>query len=258
MKSGRAVTMLLLAAAMGLSAVWVANNWLQERIAPAGPADDGRIAVLAAARDIPFGKQIEELDLRSVRLPEDAIPVGALRNEQEAHGRVATQTIYAGELIMRERAASHLGGSALAAVIAPQKRAVSVRVNDVIGVAGFLSPGNRVDVLVTRQDRNRNVRARTLLQDIKVLAVDQRASPDRNEPTIVRAVTLELTPQQAEHLVKATQEGSLQLALRNPTDNEKVEKPVVQPVRATARRAPTHRNVTIIRGSDISQTRVSN
>jgi pilus assembly protein CpaB len=258
MKSSRAVVMLLVAALMGLGAVWVANNWLQSRVSSANTVQDGRVAVLAAARDIPFGKQIQEMDLRTVHLPADAVPAGAIREGHEAHGKVATQTIYMGELIMRERAAEHLGGSALSAVISPTKRAVTVRVNDVIGVAGFLLPGNRVDVLTTRRERNRDVRARTLLEDIKVLAVDQRASPDGSEPTLVRAVTLELTPRQAESLVKATQEGSLQLALRNPADNEKA--PAAQPVSRPPRTAvaPTHSNVTVIRGIEVSNTRVAN
>jgi pilus assembly protein CpaB len=173
-------------------------------------------------------------------------------------GKVATQTIYAGELIMRERIADHLGGSALAAVIAPNKRAMTVRVNDVIGVAGFLLPGNRVDVLATRKEDGRRVSSRTLLEDIKVLAVDQHASPDKNEPTIVRAVTLELTPAQGESLVKATQEGSVQLALRNPTDTQQAAKaePAGPIVRAVAQRSATVGNVTLIRGIEVTEIRV--
>lgn len=260
MKS-RMVATLGVAALMGLGAIWVANSWLKARMAATQGVDDGLVSALVAARDIPFGKQIEEVDLRAVSLPDDAVPKGLLRQPQDALGGVATQMIYAGELIMRERIAAHMGGSALAAVIPPNKRAVTVRVNDVIGVAGFLLPGNRVDVLASHKDSKRSVRTRTLLQDIKVLAVDQQASPDKNEPTIVRAVTLELTPPQAESLVKATQEGSVQLALRNPTDTEKVAqaKPAgVAPrvSRPLVRQVSTASNVTLIRGMEVKEVRV--
>ena len=89
----------------------------------------------------------------------------------------------------------------------------------VVGVAGFLLPGNRVDVIASRKDRNLGrTDSSTLLRDIKVLAVDQTSSPEKDKPVIVRAVTLELTPRESERLVKATAEGTVQLALRNPVE----------------------------------------
>ena len=99
-------------------------------------------------------------------------------------------------------------------------RAMTVRVDDVVGVAGFLLPGNRVDVVAARklQGSDRAI-TETILFDINVLAVDQTSSQDKNEPVVVRAVTLEMTPQQAEVLVRAREEGRIQLTLRNPTDD---------------------------------------
>ena len=94
--------------------------------------------------------------------------------------------------------ADNAGGTALAVVIEQGKRALTVRVNDVIGVAGFLLPGSRVDVLSIRKADGRTAISETILQNLKVLAVDQKVSPDKNEPVIVRAVTLEVTPEQAE------------------------------------------------------------
>src|ERR1700686_4217002 len=111
------------------------------------------------------------------------------------------------------------GESALAANIAKDKRAVTVRVDDVIGVAGFLLPGNRVDVVATRKDdRTSVIPSETILNNIKVLAVDQSAAANSNEPVVVRAVTLEVTPEEAETLLKGKAAGSIQLALRNPLD----------------------------------------
>ena len=120
--------------------------------------------------------------------------------------------------------------------IEPTKRAVSVRVNDVIGVGGFLLPGNRVDVLATRMTDERRAVTQTLLQNLKVLAVDQTASPEKDKPAVVRAVTLEMEPVEAELLVGATEEGTVQLALRNPDDMRVVSSianppPAAQPAR---------------------------
>ena len=134
--------------------------------------------------------------------------------------RVAVQPIVAGEILMRERFAASEDGSTLAALVGEKMRAVTVRVDDVIGVGGFLLPGNRVDVLAARREANQRATAETILRDVKVLAVDQTAATEKNEPVIVRAVTLEVNPEQAEILVKAKEEGSIQLTLRNPLDDE--------------------------------------
>lgn len=108
------------------------------------------------------------------------------------------------------RVAEHLGGSTLASLIAPEKRAISVRVDDVVGVGGFLLPGNRVDVLATRQSDGSSNQAEstTILQNLRVLAVDQTAGTDKTQPVVVRAVTLEMSVKEAEVLVKAQSEGS--------------------------------------------------
>jgi pilus assembly protein CpaB len=129
----------------------------------------------------------------------------------------------------------------------------------VIGVAGFLLPGNHIDVLASRKD-GKTVTTRTVLEDIKVLAVDQTASPEKDKPVVVRAVTLEMTPQEAEILVKSTQEGTLQLTLRNPLDNEQVlakQEPEKKPVRRVKRSRSYDANVTVIRGTDVKTTSVT-
>ncbi|MCE6981707.1 Flp pilus assembly protein CpaB, partial [Pseudomonas frederiksbergensis] len=149
--------------------------------------------------------------------------------------------------------AAHLGGSTLASLIEPTNRAISVRVDDVVGVGGFLLPGNRVDVLATKQTGNTgNAESRTILEDLRVLAVDQTASTDKTQPVVVRAVTLEMTPDEAELLVKGMTDGKLQLALRNPLDNNKL--PVTKPVEL-AQVAPVPPVKQIVQrkgGSDVS------
>lgn len=159
---------------------------------------------------------------------------------------------------MEQRFAEHAAGSTLAAIVGKNMRAVTVRVNDVVGVAGFLLPGNRVDVLASRKEKRR-AHTETILQDIKVLAVDQTTSTDKNDPVIVRAVTLEMTPKQAEKLVKGREEGTIQLALRNPLDDsvvveEQEEPPAPKPqVIKRARRAPTTTTITVIRGTEVKK-----
>jgi pilus assembly protein CpaB len=127
-----------------------------------------------------------------------------------------------------------LGGSTLASLIAPDKRAISVRVDDVVGVGGFLLPGNRVDVLATKTTNagSNSATSRTILENLRVLAVDQTAGTDKTQPVVVRAVTLEMSATEAEALVTAQTEGKLQLALRNPLNLEKKAVAVVPPAPA--------------------------
>ncbi len=176
---------------------------------------------------------------------------------------VATANILSGEFLMRDRFAAHETGSTLAALVSESMRAVTIRVDDVVGVAGFLLPGNRVDVLATRMDtRTRRANTETILKDLKVLAVDQTAATQDNDPVIVRAVTLEMTPAQSETLVKAKEEGTIQLTLRNPGDRHELAEilpPPAPPRRAvrTAPRAPARSDVpiTIIRGTRVERVR---
>lgn len=210
----RALWMFLLALLLAGLAAWFANHWLQTRMESetAGPSSQ---KVVVAALKISFAQKIEAVHIKAVDWPISSLPEGTFQDPQEVIGKVANQTILPNEPILKERIAEHLGGSTLSAFITPSKRAVSVRVDDVTGVGGFVLPGNLVDVLQVSKEQG----SRLVLENIKVLAVDQEASPDRDKPAIVRAVTLELTPTQAETLVAASQTGTIHLALRNPLDN---------------------------------------
>ncbi len=269
MRKSAVVLMLGISLLLAMGAALLAMNWLGERVADDEADRDSSVVV--ADRQIPFGEKLERADLRLMELPPHAIPPGSFDDPEEIVGRVASQSIFAGEIILRERVPEHLGGSALAAVLEHGKRAITVRVDDVLGVAGFLLPGNRVDVVGSqRSGGNRSVDSETILRDIRVLAVDQHASPERDSPVIVRAVTLEVTPGQAERLVKATQEGQVQLTLRNPLDQEDngelvadaepEPEPQANPTPAPARPSPPPRpsriNVTVIRGTESSSTTV--
>lgn len=209
---------LILAVILGLIAALFAARWIQGR-AKAVEADlrDSQQVVIAAAVLNP-GAQIRPQDIKLAPWPRNNVPQGALTSIEAATGKYLMQKLLPGEVLLQARLLDKPGNS-LSAQIETNKRALTVRVNDVIGVAGFLMPGCRVDVLATRVDNDRRASTRTLLQNIKVLAVDQSAEVEKDDPVVVRAVTLEVDPIQAEQLVGATEEGTVQLTLRNPDES---------------------------------------
>ncbi|MDN3558270.1 Flp pilus assembly protein CpaB [Halomonas maura] len=276
MKRKGIVAMFLASLVMAAGAALVAMNWMQQQ---GGDGDDvAKVSqVVVATVEIPFGSRVQASDLKLMPMPPESVPEGSFSDIESVVGRVNTQVLYAGEILHEGRVVEHMEGSALAAVLEQGKRAMSVRVDDVVGVAGFLLPGNRVDVVATQRNggSRSNVVSKTVLQNLKVLAVDQIASQDRDDPVIVRAVTLEVTPDEAETLVEATQEGKVQLTLRNPMDKEDdisdlmaaqrsvlnlpepVEKPEPAP-RPVARRAPIQHQVSVLRGTQMSTVSVKN
>jgi pilus assembly protein CpaB len=246
---------------MAAGAAWVANVWVNGQLVTKAKAEPDMQRVVAAALSIPFATKVESRHLKYIDIPLEAMPAGTFTSFDQVEGKVSTTAIARGEILVHER------GSTLSALIERNMRAITVRVDDVIGVAGFLLPGNTVDVLAARKVNQRAV-TETILRNIKVLAVDQTASADGDEPVIVRAVTLEMTPEQAEVVVKARTEGTIQLTLRNPEAEEPIEpkpepKPAPPPVRvAVSRPAPRpivrDTTVTIIRGTEVAKTKTKN
>jgi pilus assembly protein CpaB len=262
--SARTLILIAVSLTLGLGAAFMANNWLNGRLNAA--PDDNMKNVVVTTVEIPFGQMIEAQQIAIVRMPKDAVPDDAFDNSEKVVGKIATFALLRGDVLRSARVAEHLGGSTLASLIAPDKRAISVRVDDVVGVGGFLLPGNRVDVLATkRSDGSSNdSESRTILQDLRVLAVDQTAGTDKTQPVVVRAVTLEMSAKEAEVLVKAQSEGKLQLALRNPLDAQKQAPAVaaVEPAKAVppavrpqpkpvVNRSSDGGAITIIRGTEV-------
>jgi pilus assembly protein CpaB len=252
----RGTILVILSLLLGGVAAWGANNWLQERLKPG--ADPNSSEVAAAAMAIPYGTKVEGRHIRMIALPPESVPDGAFHQANLIEGKVATLDIARGEILLAERFADHDSGSTLAALVTHNMRAVTVRVDDVVGVAGFLLPGNRVDVVSSRlEQQTRRATSETILTNLRVLAVDQTAATDKNEPVIVRAVTLEMTPSQSEVLVKARAEGTIQLTLRNPKDDSvvvaKTEAPAKRVVVPAA--PPVQPTVTVIRGTLVGSTK---
>ena len=254
----RGLILVVLSLFTAVGAAYTANRWVSAQ--SEDTAAEGT-HVVAAAMAIPYGTKVESRHLKFVEIPNDVAPTGFFTSFEEVEGSVSTIAIARGEILIADRFAAHETGSTLAALVSANMRALTVRVNDVIGVAGFLLPGNRVDVLSSRKEMNRRAVTETILRDIKVLAVDQTASTEQNEPVIVRAVTLEMTPDQAEILVKARTEGEIQLTLRNPLEEPKEEpepEPEPEPVKKQAvAQQPVSRpvnrqtTVTVIRGTQV-------
>ena len=256
----RGLLLVALSLVLGVGAALVAKNMIQGQTTAADETNTSQVAT--AAMSIPYGTKIEARHVKMVSLPDNVVPVGAITALEDIEDKVAKAEILRGEFLLEGRVAEHDEGSTLAALVEQKKRAITVRVDDVVGVAGFLLPGNNVDVLASRLERgNRRAITETILKNVKVLAVDQTARTDDSDPVVVRAVTLEVTPKQAEILVARMEEGTIQLTLRNPLEKMVVqapEKPAVKAVKRAprVRRPPTDTTITVIRGTKVEKTKV--
>ncbi|MYM29047.1 Flp pilus assembly protein CpaB [Duganella sp. CY15W] len=211
MKNRRALLMMALAIVFGLAAVSLASRWLLRQT----PGSSSKIIVAAA--DVNLGQRLAPEMLKQIDWPAESLPHGALRDGGKLVGRVLKTSVLRDEPLSEAKLApaGTLGG--LSALIAEGKRAITVRVNDVVGVAGFALPGNFVDIIVNTQSNERAI-SKIVLERILVLAVAQEVGRDETKPRVVNAVTLEVTPTQAENLDLARSVGTLSLVLRNQVD----------------------------------------
>ncbi len=259
MAKRRGLVLILVSLLMAVGAAFVANKWVVARVMPDQGAGANSAYIVAAAVTIPFTTKVEERHLKLVAMPEGLAPDGFFTSIEQVVGKVSTTNISRGEILVAERFRAHSAGSTLAALVDENMRAVTVRVDDVVGVAGFLLPGNTVDVLASRKIPNQRAITETILRNIKVLAVDQTASAQDNEPVIVRAVTLEMLPKQAEELFRARTEGTIQLTLRNPMEPDYVPPPAAPPKKRVVRRPapsrPAPTEITVIRGTSVDKTK---
>ncbi|MFP5406033.1 MAG: Flp pilus assembly protein CpaB [Gammaproteobacteria bacterium] len=214
MKGSRAVVMLVLAVVAGLAAVVLAAQWLTQQ------ASVGTQQVVVAAREINLGTALNATMFDTVSWPAGAVPSGAFGKVVELDGRVLLSSVQRGEPVLESRLAPVGTKGGLSAVIPEGKRAITVKVNEVVGVAGFALPGNHVDVMVNTQDERQRPVSKIVLERILVLAVAQESNRDETKPRVVSAVTLEVAPEQAEKLDLARSVGNLSLVLRNQVDRD--------------------------------------
>jgi pilus assembly protein CpaB len=188
--------------------------------AKTGGGNEPSVEVMVASREIQVGSKLEDADLRLAKFPRASVPNGAYLSKTKLLGRGVIQPITAGEFILPSKLAAENAGAGLPAMIPPGMRAVTVRVNDVTAVAGFATPGTRVDVLLTGNPSGSNEKqTTTVLENVAVLATGQKlernsAGEAQNAPVI----TLLVSPDDAQKLTLASSEGRIQLALRNPLD----------------------------------------
>ena len=207
-------------------AAWLTSGYLQKEVNSAKAVQPQKIVV--AATDIPIGTMIKEPQLKVTSWPKDSIPPGSTQVAESLIGRVAIRPIAKGDAVTEQKLKPKSGapGSGFMTYVVPQgHRAVTVAVNEVAGVAGFLTPNDRVDVIVTTllPNNEKESVSKIVLQNVPILATGQVTDQKEGKPAVVPTVTLDLPPEDAEKLVLSAAKGSLQLLLRNISDSISVQ-----------------------------------
>jgi pilus assembly protein CpaB len=230
MKSSRWILFLALAIISGLGAGYSALRYLSNRspqLAPAlsGGRQESRSVVLAS-RDLALGTVLEAADLIVVDWPGMVLPEGYATAAEQVVGRSLVAEVRTNEAILESKLAEE-GLLGLIPLIPPGMRALSVKVDEVVGVAGFVTPQTRVDVIVIMTPPgSRDPTSKVILQNIQTLAAGQEIrETEDGRPVTVTVVTVLVTPEEAERLALAALEGQIQMALRNTLDQESVETP---------------------------------
>ena len=223
----RTILTLVVAALLGLAAVFLTRAYLGRQQAAEDKADvnAGPPTVVVASQPIGRGVALTPSVLKVAHFPREYVPVGSFRTVQEATAggvRRALRPISANEPILPDRVTGAGGRANLSATMTPGMRAVTFRSNEVSGVAGFVLPGDRVDILLTRSvdgggDKETTV-TQVIANNIKILGVDQEVNENLEEPTVAKAITVEVTPEQGQALSLAQSLGTVALALRHISD----------------------------------------
>ncbi|GAB4230239.1 MAG: Flp pilus assembly protein CpaB [Methyloligellaceae bacterium] len=276
------IIMLGAALVFGLAAALLAKIWLENQT-PAPVAKQERPAVamrtlVVAAKPLRFGMELSPSHLTEIEWPEKAIPKGAfakISDIMSAKGRrIVLSAIARNEPVLREKITGPGQRATLSALVAEGMRAVAISVNDVLGVAGFVLPGERVDILLTRSEKKEVVNGPSqtiaytdvLLQNVRVLAVDQLADDRSAKPSLVKTVTIEVNAEQAQKVALGAQVGVLSLALRSAgytgadaarrislADLRSDRAVAVQKARAAARKDSGHVSIGVTRAVEREQ-----
>ena len=219
--------LLLLALLSGGVAAYMASGWLQARTQQArGPGlPVEMVQVVTAAKEIMPGTTLHAENIKTTAWPKDKLIPGAAMDAKAMEGRVARTRLYPGEVILEHRLAPKGTPGGLAAIIQDNTRAVTIKVDEASGVAGFIMPGNRVDVLLTLDQKKfgDDPITQIALQNLLVLGRGQDIDQKEGEkPKVVPTVTLQVTPAEAERLALAAKEGHITLALRGYTENDAI------------------------------------
>ena len=234
------------------------------------------VEVVVAARDLPSGTVVGSEDVNTIRWPAEALPAGFSSSASEVVGRGVLLTIRENEPFLSSKLAGSEAGGGLSISIPEGKRALTFRVDDIIGVGGFVRPGHKVDVFVTAEATDGQPTTRLVLQHVEVAATGVTIEPNpQGEPESVPNATFHLDPEDAERLIMAARNGTIQLALRNPMDGDTVQtpgirfnqllavgpaqpapRPAARPAAAPAPQQPSRVNLEIYRGPQRSTSEV--
>src|SRR6476659_4022806 len=227
----RIFAVLALAILAGGGLAYGTYNFMQNQ--PVKTVNTPTQAVVVAAADLQLGAELKKEDVTVVQFPAGKTPEGTFAKPEEVLGRGLIVPIVKNEPILKAKLASKEAGSGLPPVIPEGMRAVSVRVNEVVGVAGYVLPGNRVDVVATASptEAHADTTSKVVLSNVQVLTAGTRMEQgqDQSKPVQVTVVTLLVYPEQAERLALASTEGKIQLALRNPLDQGAPVTPGIKP-----------------------------
>ena len=212
MKITRAMLMILASLLAGGVAVWLAASWVSQQ------ASENSVKVVVATTAIEAGAPIAPHMVALSNWPKGHVPAGAFTDLKKLSGRVSNTPIYTGEAILAAKLAPEGTSGGLSATIQPSKRAITLQVNEIVGVAGYIRPGSLVDVIVNSREGETRPVSKIILEKILVLAAAQDDKRDQTKPKVVSTVTLEVTPEQAEKIDLARNIGTISLALRNPLD----------------------------------------
>ena len=221
MRGSANLVILVFAVILGGVAAFLARSWLQSHSAHANAQKT--VPILVANDTLAFGSPIGPKDVRQVDWPEQSSPEGAFANFAEltkSGRRITLSPFVRDEPIIASKVSAPDQRASLSTVIEKGKRAVTVAVDDVRGVAGFIFPGDFVDVALTRTDNSTGPQnfSEVILQHVKVLAIDQMAGQRQEHPTVAKAVTVEVDPEQALRILLAANVGKLSLILRQPAE----------------------------------------
>jgi pilus assembly protein CpaB len=259
----RVFMVFVLAITAGGALAFGTYNFMQQR--PAQTVSIPTRPVVVAAADLDVGAELRREDIRIIDWPANAVPANAIGDPKDVIGRGIVLPVIQNEPILPNKLAQMGSGGGLPPAIPPGLRAVSVRVNEVIGVAGYVLPGTRVDVVATVSPTgsSSDMTSKVVLTNVQVLAAGtkiERDGENRDKPIAVSVVTLLVNPDEAERLTLASTEGKIQLALRNPLDKTM---PVTQGIRSSGLLgygAPTRTGVarqrTVANGPSVAPTPV--
>ena len=236
MRKIRPWLMLLLALTSGGLAAYLALRYLRQQATPLLASEPHRGEVVLATRDLPVGHVLAKEDIKVVSWPGEAMPEGFISSNEAALGRGVITPLRMNEPLLETKLASKDAGGGLPLAMNEGLRALSVRVDEVISVAGFVVPGTRVDVLLTMTGPGGEPTTKVILQNVQALAAGQSVEKDKDgKPQTVSVITVLVTPDQAETLALASNQGKIQLALRNTLDTPGSSPTAPGPTRSSGR-----------------------